>query len=49
MNSGRIGHLVFQPCARLVHSGTLLELMHRVNGNGKLISAFIAPFAPPTR
>jgi hypothetical protein len=49
MNSARIGQLVFQPCARFVHSGTLLEPMHRANGNGKLIPAFIAPFAPPTR
>ena len=34
--------------ARLPDSATLREPMHRANGNGKLVPAFIAPFAAPS-
>jgi hypothetical protein len=37
----------FWACAPAFDSATLREPMHHANGNGKLIPAFIAPFAVP--
>jgi hypothetical protein len=39
---------MIQPCAAAAQSGTLPELMRGANGIGKLIPAFIAPFAVPS-
>ena len=48
-NSPRNGQSMIEPCAAVVQFATLRELMHRANGNGKLVPAFIAPFAVPPR
>ena len=40
---------MIEPCAGLAQFATLPELMHRANGIGKLVPAFIAPFAVPPR
>jgi hypothetical protein len=46
-NSHRIGQPSIQPCAQPTRSATLPELMHGASGIGKVIPAFIAPFAVP--
>lgn len=40
---------MIESCACSTQSGTLLGLMHRANGIGKIAPAFIVPFAVPPR